>query len=71
MKISVSMSRDDVAYLDQMAAQRSDSRSAVVAAAIQALRTAQLSDQYETAWAEESPQDWDHTLKDGLSDEAW
>lgn len=55
MKISVSLPEGDVAFLDRYAAESSaDSRSAVIHAAIELLRTSRLADDYAQAW-----QDWE------------
>ncbi|MDH6577509.1 ribbon-helix-helix domain-containing protein [Kitasatospora sp. MAP5-34] len=73
MKISVSLPEGDVAFLDQYAAETStDSRSAVIHAAIELLRASQLEDDYAKAWQDwEQNEDaaiWDRATGDGLSD---
>ncbi|MDH6120172.1 antitoxin [Kitasatospora sp. GAS204B] len=75
MKISVSLPEADVAFLDEYGAKTSsDSRSAVIHAAIELLRAAQLEDDYQQAWQEwgrdESTSPWEDTMEDGLSDAA-
>ena len=72
MKVSVSISDDDVAFLDEYArASGAGSRSAAVQRAIQLLRHAQLSGAYEAAWIEWSEggeaDAWDSTIADGLN----
>ena len=55
MKLSVSLSEDDVARLDDFARREGlRTRSAAVQEAIRRLRTAQLEADYEAAW-----QEWD------------
>ncbi len=62
VKLSVSLSDDDVAYLDSLAeSDRYDSRSAVLQQAVRLLRASELGDAYEAAWNE-----WDES-----GDEAW
>ncbi|MGF1426550.1 antitoxin [Kitasatospora sp. LaBMicrA B282] len=73
MKISVSLPEADVAFLDEYGARTSaDSRSAVIHAAIDLLRAAELEEDYEQAWQEwdqdESSAVWDGATADGLSD---
>lgn len=73
MKLSVSVSEDDVAVLDRFAAASGlPSRSAAVQHAIRLLATAELEDDYEAAWAEwDGSGDraaWEGTLGDGLPD---
>ncbi|MFI5526054.1 ribbon-helix-helix domain-containing protein [Streptomyces platensis] len=76
MKISVSLPQEDVAFVDEYAARTaSDSRSAVIHAAIELLRAAQLEAEYTEAFAEWGESGdaalWDRTSGDGLADEAW
>ncbi|PBC82426.1 MULTISPECIES: ribbon-helix-helix domain-containing protein [unclassified Streptomyces] len=76
MKISVSLPQEDVAFVDEYAARtKGESRSAVIHAAIELLRAAQLEAEYTEAFAEwEKGEDaalWDRTSRDGLADEAW
>ncbi len=53
MKLSVSLPTDDVAFLDQLAAEQGmRSRSALVQDAIRLLRAAQLTSDYAAAAAE-------------------
>ncbi len=73
MKISVSVSEEDVALLDgyaQTAGLRS--RSAAVQHAIDLLRNADLGDAYAAAWGEwgssEDGAAWEGTVGDGLVD---
>jgi Arc/MetJ-type ribon-helix-helix transcriptional regulator len=73
MKLSISLPAADVAFLDEYGAKTSaDSRSAVIHAAIELLRAAQLEDDYQQAWQEWEQDDamavWDETMGDGLSD---
>lgn len=74
MKVSVSISDDDVAFLDDYArTSGAGSRSAAVQRAIQLLRHAQLSGAYEAAWVEWSDagedDTWEATGADGLDHE--
>ncbi len=71
MKLSVSVSEDDVAVLDQYAEDAGlASRSAAVQHAIRLLRQANLDDQYAAAWDEwEESGDravWESAAGDGL-----
>lgn len=75
MKLSVSLSEEDLAVLDEYA--RSSglrSRSAAMQYAIRLLRHARLEQDYAAAWQEwESSEDqaaWEGTAGDGLSDAA-
>ena len=53
MKVSVSLTDDDVAFVDKYAAQTGvPSRSAVIHQAIELLRNAGLEEAYSTAWDE-------------------
>lgn len=75
MKISVSLPESDVAFVDEYAlANATESRSAVIHAAIEMLRAAQLEDEYAAAWDEwegsEDAQLWEAATGDGLSHEA-
>ena len=75
MKISVSLPEGDVAFVDEYAARNAaDSRSAVIHAAIELLRQAQLEQEYTEAFAEwdgsEDAAFWDQFSADGLTDEA-
>ncbi|MGH3825104.1 MAG: antitoxin [Pseudonocardiaceae bacterium] len=71
MKLSVSMSEQDVEFLDDYASSHGvRSRSAAVAQAVALLRAHVLSDSYERAWAEwEASEDasvWETVTADGL-----
>ena len=69
MKVSVSLSDDDVQFLDACAAERGTSRSAVLQQAVALLRGRQLGAAYADAWQEWSGGDggaWDATTGDGL-----
>jgi Arc/MetJ-type ribon-helix-helix transcriptional regulator len=73
MKISVSLPEGDVAFLDRYVAETStDSRSAVIHAAIELLRASHLEDDYAQAWQDwerhEDATTWDRVTGDGLSD---
>lgn len=72
MKLSVSVPRDSIEYLDQLALSgRFSSRSAAIQAAIRLLRAHDLGDEYEAAWVEWADSGeaavWDATVGDGLS----
>jgi hypothetical protein len=69
MKLSVSLSRRDVAYLDTYALARGErSRSAVLHKAVCALRAAGCyGDAWETWAATGETQAWELTVADGLS----
>ncbi|MDT6985932.1 type II toxin-antitoxin system ParD family antitoxin [Streptomyces lusitanus] len=76
MKISVSLPQEDVAFVDEYAARTdAESRSAVIHAAIELLRQAQLVREYTEAFNEwDAGEDaglWDRTSGDGIADEAW
>jgi len=71
MKLSVSLSDEDVSYLDTYAREQGyASRSAVLHQAVRLLRAAELGDEYEAAWREwESSDDaslWESTTSDGI-----
>ncbi|MEO3749509.1 antitoxin [Streptomyces sp. B6B3] len=73
MKISVSLPREDIAFVDAYAARTdTESRSAVIHAAIESLRAAELEAEYAEAFEEwDSSEDaalWDATTADGLDD---
>ncbi|MDP9091556.1 MAG: ribbon-helix-helix domain-containing protein [Actinomycetota bacterium] len=73
MKLSISVSEDDVVLLDQYARTAGlPSRSAAVQYAIHLLRQVDLEDDYAAAWAEwESAGEhaaWEGTVGDGLAD---
>ncbi|MFE2986839.1 type II toxin-antitoxin system ParD family antitoxin [Streptomyces sp. NPDC059262] len=76
MKISVSLPQEDVTFVDEYASRtEADSRSAVIHAAIELLRTAELEAQYTEAFAEwDASEDaalWDRTAGDGITSETW
>lgn len=73
MKLSISVSEDDVALLDEYArAAGLASRSAAVQHAIRLLRQVDLEDDYAAAWADwESSGEraaWETTVGDGVID---
>lgn len=73
MKLSISLSEDDVKFLESYArAQGLSSRSAVLQKAISILRLNALGPAYDQAWQEwrddESGADWDTSAGDGLAD---
>jgi Arc/MetJ-type ribon-helix-helix transcriptional regulator len=75
MKISVSLPEEDIAFVDEYAAlTEADSRSAVIQAAIDMLRSARLEGDYAAAWEEWDASDdaglWEETTSDGITDEA-
>ncbi|MFL0578215.1 ribbon-helix-helix domain-containing protein [Dietzia sp. 179-F 9C3 NHS] len=75
MKISVSLSEEDVALIDRYAGESGlGSRSAVIRDALRRLRDAELEAAYEDAFTEWAGSDdallWDETTGDGLGDEA-
>jgi hypothetical protein len=75
MKLSVSLSEDDVALLDEYARISGlRSRSAALRHAIRLLRHADLQQDYATAWGDwESSGEraaWEGTVADGLTDAA-
>ncbi|MFJ9851674.1 ribbon-helix-helix domain-containing protein [Streptomyces sp. NPDC101150] len=76
MKISVSLPQEDLAFVDEYATRtEAGSRSAVIHAAIELLRAAELEAEYTEAFEEwdasEGAALWDRTAKDGLANEAW
>lgn len=71
MKLSVSLPKEDVAFLDAYAASQGyRSRSAAVRAAVRLLRSTKLGDAYAEAWHEwvNSGEDevWEAVAADGL-----
>jgi Arc/MetJ-type ribon-helix-helix transcriptional regulator len=73
MKVSVSLTDEDVTFVDEYAQQiGAASRSAVIHQAINLLRSAELEDAYASAWDEwDSSADaqlWDATAADGIAD---
>lgn len=76
MKISVSLPQEDVAFVDEYAAEtEAGSRSAAIHAAIELLRASRLETEYDAAFAEwEASEDaafWDRFSGDGISAEEW
>jgi Arc/MetJ-type ribon-helix-helix transcriptional regulator len=72
MKVSVSLSAEDLAFLDDYArTSGAPSRSAVLHEAVRLLRERQLADEYEDAWDEwQSSGDahlWNAATADGLT----
>jgi Arc/MetJ-type ribon-helix-helix transcriptional regulator len=75
MKLSVSLSDNDVEFLDAYAqTQGIQSRSAVLHRAVRLLRATEMTADYEDAWQEWASSDdagaWDATSPDGLSADA-
>jgi len=75
MKLSISLSDDDVAALDQyVKAAGVPSRSAAIQRAIRMLRDPELEDAYAAAWDEWQASGeataWEVTTADGLTDAA-
>lgn len=75
MKISVSLSEADVAFLDEYAKTlKIGSRSAVVQRAVRLLRASGLAPAYAEAWKEweesEDADAWDSVVGDGLGERA-
>ena len=71
MKMSVSLPEEDVEFLDTYVKDHhAGSRSAALHQAVELLRTAQLADDYEDAWASWASSDdsaaWDAAPADGL-----
>jgi hypothetical protein len=70
MKLSVSMSDEDVEFIDHYAVGHGvRSRSGVVQRAVSLLRAAELGDDYAAAWTEWSASEadaWDVTTADGI-----
>ena len=71
MKLSVSLPRDDVEFLNDYAnAKGMASRSAVVHRAVRLLRSTELGPAYEDAWSQWEASDesdlWDGVTGDGL-----
>ena len=71
-KLSVSVSDDDVEFIDQYADDHGvESRSGVVQRALSLLRVTELGEDYAAAWSEWEDADeevWDATAGDGLDD---
>ncbi|WP_370333624.1 antitoxin [Mycolicibacterium hippocampi] len=75
MKLSVSLSGEDIAVLDDYIRRTGlPSRSAGVQRAVQMLRYPSLGEDYAEAWAEwfsaEGSEAWDDTVSDGVADAA-
>ena len=75
MKVSVSLSSADLAFVDEYArSSGAPSRSAVLHEAVRLLRERQLGDAYEQAWDEWAASDdaaaWDRTSGEGLTADA-
>jgi len=75
MKLSVSLSDDDIAALDVYVKRAGlPSRSAGLQRAVQMLRYPDLEDNYAEAWAQgstdESAGGWENTIGDGVTDAA-
>jgi Arc/MetJ-type ribon-helix-helix transcriptional regulator len=73
MKLSVSLTDEDVAFVDEYAAHAGvPSRSAVIHQAISLLRSADLEDAYAAAWEDwdtgGDAELWDSTAPDGFAD---
>lgn len=71
MKLSVSLSDEDVEFVDTYAQNQGiESRSAVLQRAVQLLRALELGPAYEAAWMEWDSADdataWDRVAADGL-----
>ncbi|ALJ21827.1 ribbon-helix-helix domain-containing protein [Microbacterium sp. No. 7] len=69
-KVSVSLSEQDVAFLDLEASSgRAESRSAAVQQAVRLLRESRLADAYAEAFAEwhEDEATWDAAVADGVA----
>ncbi len=72
MKVSVSLSDEDVEYLDTYAqTQGLDSRSAALQKAVRLLRASELGAAYEDAWTDwadsEDAELWEAATADGLT----
>jgi Arc/MetJ-type ribon-helix-helix transcriptional regulator len=73
MKLSVSLSEEDVEFLDEYARTNEvESRSAVIRRALRMLRSTGLEDAYIEAWDEwnrTEAEAWEVVIGDGLSDD--
>jgi len=71
MKLSVSVSENEVAFIDRYASEHAvESRSGVIQRAISLLRATELGGDYAAAWDEwagPEAEAWEHTIADGLS----
>lgn len=74
MKISVSLTDEDVEFVDVYARRQGvNSRSAVIREALRLLRANELGPEYAAAWDEWSGSEedvWDATVADGLAADA-
>lgn len=74
MKLSVSLPDDEVEFLDSVAQEHSETRSAVLLRAVRLLRTRELEGSYAEAFTEWAAAghaaDWSSTAEDGLRDPA-
>jgi Arc/MetJ-type ribon-helix-helix transcriptional regulator len=73
MKVSVSLPDDDVAFLDDYARARGDSRSAALHRAVRLLRERGLGAEYAAAWDDWESGDahaWESTAGDGVERDA-
>ncbi|HVX44185.1 MAG TPA: ribbon-helix-helix domain-containing protein [Mycobacteriales bacterium] len=75
MKVSISITEDDVAILDEYARSAGlSSRSAAVHHAVRLLRLSDLEEDYAAAWEEwdrsGEQAEWDATAADGVADAA-
>lgn len=71
MKVSVSLSDEDVEYLDTYARERRlGSRSAALQKAVRLLRASELGSAYESAWEEwagtDEEETWERVAGEGL-----
>ena len=67
MKVSLSMSVEDLAFLDAETRDgRYASRSAATQEAVRLLRESRLADAYAAAYAEDDGREWDAVVGDGL-----
>lgn len=71
MKLSISLREEEVGFLDSYGRSRGiESRSGVIRTALRLLRTMELAEDYEAAWAEWDGDDdsraWDQVSGDGL-----
>ncbi len=71
MKLSVSLPREDIEFLEDYASRHGlTSRSAVVQRAVELLRASQLGPAYAEAWASWEAEDgalWETVVADGLT----
>lgn len=73
MKVSISLPEDDVAFLDDYARARGDSRSAALHRAVRLLRERGLGAEYAAAWDDWDAADealWDAATGDGIEHDA-